>query len=139
MSDPSGERATRNTRQGAAVEAVLAAADGFRTAQQVFAAAVSGGHRIGLTTVYRHLNVLADSGRVDVVHREDGEAQFRLCGTAAGDGRHHHHVVCRICGRSEEALGPEVEAWAARVAASAGYTEATHTVEVFGLCPQHSA
>lgn len=135
--DEPAERVTRSTRQGAAVEQVLAAADGFRTAQQVFAAAVSAGHRIGLTTVYRHLNALAESGRVDVVHREDGEAQFRLCGTAA-DGGHHHHVVCRVCGRSEEVLGPEVEAWAARVARSAGFSEVTHTVEVFGRCPRHS-
>jgi Fur family ferric uptake transcriptional regulator len=75
------------------------------------------------------------------VHREDGETQFRLCGLAAEANRaaHHHHVVCRVCGRSVEVSGPEVEAWAARVASAAGYTEISHTVEVFGLCPEHSA
>jgi Fur family ferric uptake transcriptional regulator len=31
-----------------------------------------------------------------------------------------------------------VEAWAEQVAAAAGYTEVTHTLEVFGLCPDHA-
>ena len=135
----------RNTKQATAVEQVLRDADGFRTAQEVFDEVRRGGNGIGLTTVYRHLNLLADTGRADVVHRADGESQYRLCGDVrepAGPGqaidRHHHHVVCRVCGRSVEVSGPEVEAWAARVARDAGYTEVTHTLEVFGRCPEHS-
>lgn len=119
--------------------------DGFRTAQELYAELRDRGDRIGLTTVYRHLNLLAEQGRADVVHRADGESQFRLCGTSAEEGSsapqgvsHHHHLVCRVCGRSVEVSGPEVEAWAERVAAVAGYTEITHTLEVFGLCPEHS-
>jgi Fur family ferric uptake transcriptional regulator len=64
-----------------------------------------------------------------------------LCGSAAGvaaASEHHHHVVCRECGRSVEVAGPEVEDWAERVAAAAGYTDITHTVEVFGLCSHHA-
>jgi len=135
----------RNTRQADAIEAALRGADGFRTAQQMFAWLRERGERIGLTTVYRHLNLLAEQGRVDVVRAGDGEARFRLCGVGgtAGSGsaqaeQHHHHVVCRVCGRSVQVSGPEVEAWAARVAAAAGYTDVSHTLEVFGLCPQHS-
>lgn len=132
----------RNTRQAAAVEAALRDADGFRTAQELFAEVRRRGDRIGLTTVYRHLNMLAEQGSADVVHSAEGESQFRLCGEQTGRGEtseHHHHVVCRECGRSVEVVGPEVEAWADRVAAAAGYTEITHTLEVFGLCPAHAA
>jgi Fur family ferric uptake transcriptional regulator len=131
----------RNTRQGTAVEEVLRDADGFRSAQELFDEVRRRGHKIGLTTVYRHLNLLAEQGSADIVHRADGETQFRLCGPAAeadADDDHHHHVVCRVCGRSVEVSGPEVEAWAERVATAAGYTEISHTLEVFGLCPQHS-
>jgi Fur family ferric uptake transcriptional regulator len=132
---------TRNTRQSAAIEDAMRDADGFRTAQELFDEVRSNGQKIGLTTVYRHLNLLAEVGSVDVVHRADGEAQFRLCGAAAETlgPEHHHHVVCRICGRSEQVSAPEVEAWANRVATAAGYTDITHTVEVFGLCPEHSS
>jgi Fur family ferric uptake transcriptional regulator len=133
----------RNTRQAAVIEAALRAADGFRTAQQLFALLREQGEGIGLTTVYRYLNLLAEHGRADVVHTADGEAQYRLCGPAddrAGDGEpeHHHHLVCRVCGRSVEVSGPEVEAWAVKVAAAAGYTDISHTLEVFGVCPEHS-
>jgi Fur family transcriptional regulator, ferric uptake regulator len=133
----------RNTRQAAAVEAVLRDADGFRTAQDLFAELRRRGDRIGLTTVYRHLNMLAEQGRADIVHSSEGESQYRLCGVGTppeGDpGDHHHHLVCRACGRSVEVSGPEVEAWADRVSAAAGYTAISHTLEVFGLCPEHSA
>ena len=131
----------RTTRQGASVDAVLRSAEGFRTAQDLHAKLRANGDSIGLTTVYRHLGMLAESGRVDVVHRPDGEAQYRLCGAALAlddDGPdHHHHLVCRVCGTAVEVAGPEVEEWAATVAANAGFTEVTHTLEVFGLCPKH--
>jgi Fur family ferric uptake transcriptional regulator len=128
----------RTTRQSEAVDAVLRESDGFRTAQDLHAELRRRGDPIGLTTVYRHLNLLAESGEIDVVHGQDGEAQFRLCGAAAAPSRHHHHLVCRACGRAVEVDGPEVEAWAATIARQAGYTQVTHTVEIFGLCPEHS-
>ncbi|MCW2495581.1 transcriptional repressor [Jatrophihabitans sp.] len=128
----------RGTRQAAAIEDTLREADGFRTAQELFDELRRRGDSVGLTTVYRNLNLLVEAGLADVVHREDGESQFRLCGHSAAAGEHHHHIVCRVCGRSVEVAGPEVEAWADRVAAAAGYTQISHTVELFGLCPDHS-
>jgi Fur family ferric uptake transcriptional regulator len=120
----------RATRQGAAVEAALIAAQGFRSAQDLHAELRARGENVGLTTVYRHLTQLAESGAVDAVQTGDGESVYRLCAS----GGHHHHVVCRSCGASVEVEGPEVEAWADRVAKQAGYTTITHTLEVFGTC-----
>jgi Fur family transcriptional regulator, ferric uptake regulator len=130
----------RQTRQAAAIEDVLHEADGFRTAQELHDQLRHRGDRVGLTTVYRHLNLLVEHHLADVVNRGDGESQYRLCGTArSAVEEHHHHIVCRECGRSVEVAGPEVERWAERVAAAAGYTDISHTVELFGLCAQHSA
>ncbi len=130
----------RRTRQADTVVAALRAdTDRFRTAQELYVDLRERGEPVGLTTVYRHLNALAEQRVVDVVTRDDGETQYRLCGPATDpDDEHHHHVVCRVCGRSVTVSGPEVEAWAQHVAAAAGYTDVTHTLEVFGLCPQHS-
>jgi Fur family transcriptional regulator, ferric uptake regulator len=128
------------TRQSDAVDAALADADGFLTAQSLHEELRRRGQAIGLTTVYRHLKRLADVGEVDVVVRPDGEASYRRCGpgtTNTDDDRHHHHLVCRVCGRSVEVEGPEVERWAARVAQDAGFTDVTHTVEIFGSCDRH--
>lgn len=134
----------RSSRQAVAMEEVLRDADGFRTAQEIYDEIRRRGDAGSLTTVYRYVNLLAETGRADVVYRGDGEARYRLCGTAAAGGAadaapHHHHVVCRDCGRSVEVSGAEVEGWAERVAAAAGYTEVSHTLEVFGLCAEHSA
>jgi Fur family ferric uptake transcriptional regulator len=133
--------ARRATRQGAAVDQVLAEADGFRTAQLLHDELRHRGQPIGLTTVYRHLKRLAEDGVVDVVVRPDGEAAYRLCGpTSSGEPeQHHHHLVCRTCGYSVEIEGPEVEAWAHRVAADAGFVDVSHTLEIFGDCGRHGA
>jgi Fur family ferric uptake transcriptional regulator len=131
----------RNTRQANAIESALQSADGFRTAQDLFTTLRAAGERVGLSTVYRYLTLMAELGRVDVVHGAEGEARFRLCGPidpADEPSEHHHHLVCRACGSSVEVSGPQVETWAEQVATAAGYTEVTHTVELFGLCPEHS-
>ena len=120
----------RATRQRAAVAEALARAERFQSAQQLHDVLRQGGTSVGLTTVYRHLQALAESGSVDVLRSDDGEARYRACATE----EHHHHLVCRRCGRSVEVAGPAVERWAAAVADEHGFTDVTHTLEVFGLC-----
>lgn len=120
----------RSTRQRTAVAEVLGKVDGFRSAQDLHDLLRHDGASVGLTTVYRHLQALADAGHVDMLRTDDGEAVYRRCPTV----EHHHHLVCRTCGRSVEVDGPEVEAWASSIAAQHGFTDVTHTVEVFGTC-----
>jgi Fur family ferric uptake transcriptional regulator len=120
----------RATRQRTAVADLLDRVDGFRSAQDLHDLLRAAGASVGLTTVYRHLQALVDAGQVDVLRTGEGEAVYRRCATA----EHHHHLVCRSCGRSVEVDGPEVEAWAASVAAAHGFSDVTHTVEVFGTC-----
>ena len=127
MNAPAPQRATR---QRAAVSGVLARATGFRSAQELHDELRHEGASVGLTTVYRHLQALADSGAVDVLRSVDGEARYRACPT----DEHHHHLVCRGCGTSVEIAGPAVESWAEAVAAEHGFADVTHTVEVFGTC-----
>lgn len=47
---------------------------------------------------------------------------------------HHHHLVCRSCGSTIEVADHEVEAWAAEVAARHGFSDVSHTIEIFGNC-----
>jgi Fur family ferric uptake transcriptional regulator len=128
----STDRARRTTRQGGVVREALSRADGFRSAQDIYADLRGDGEAVGLSTVYRHLQAFADEGTVDVIHQPDGETTYRYCGGARSG--HHHHIVCRVCGRAEEVEGPAVERWAASVAAEHGFTDIEHTVEVFGIC-----
>ena len=90
------------------------------------------GHKVGLSTVYRHLQGLVVEGAADAIHAPDGETSYRLCETAPGT--HHHHVVCRVCGRAQEVEGRGIEVWADQVAAEHGYSDVDRTIEIFGLC-----
>lgn len=126
-------RERRSTTQGAAVQQALMDQDGFRSAQDVYATLRASGHKIGLSTVYRHLQAFTDEGLSDAIHNPDGETTYRFC----GDNRagHHHHLVCRSCGRAEEIEGRAIERWAEESAKRFGYVDIDHTVEVFGTCP----
>ncbi len=121
----------RSTRQRRAVESVLDSCSDFRTAQELHEALQRAGDPVGLATVYRTLTSLAEAGEVDVVKTDGGEAVYRRCSDS-----HHHHLVCRRCGRTEEIRGPAVEQWASTMATEHGYAEVRHTVELFGLCPE---
>lgn len=112
---------------------VLQASEGFQSAQDVYAALRAQGSPTGLSTVYRHLQVMAEDGSADMIRTADGEATYRLCGEATS-AHHHHHLVCRSCGRVVEVSGPAVERWASRIAAENDFVEVGHTVEVFGVC-----
>ena len=118
------------TKQRAAVAAALGRRDGFTSAQALHDALRHDGEKVGLTTVYRHLQALADAGEVDVLRTDDGESVYRACEGAD----HHHHLVCRSCGATVEVSGPAVESWAEAVAAEHGFSDVSHTLEVFGTC-----
>jgi len=120
----------RSTRQRAAVSSLLDRLDDFRSAQEIHEELRRAGEGIGLTTVYRTLQTLADGGEVDVLRTASGEAVYRRCESA----EHHHHLVCRRCGTAVEIEGPAVETWAQKIADTHGFTELSHTVEIFGLC-----
>lgn len=92
----------RSTRQRAAVAAALDEVDEFRSAQELHDVLKHRGDSVGLTTVYRTLQSLADAGEVDVLRTTDGESVYRRCST----GEHHHHLVCRVCGKAVEVEGP---------------------------------
>jgi Fur family ferric uptake transcriptional regulator len=119
----------RSTRQRRAVIGLLADTDEFRTAQEIHEAIRQGGDRVGLATVYRTLQSLVDSGEVDIVKTDAGESVYRRCSSV-----HHHHLVCRVCGRTVEIEGPAVETWAEKLAKQHGYSEVSHTLELFGTC-----
>jgi Fur family ferric uptake transcriptional regulator len=130
IAPPAGPPKPRSTRQKRALSAVLEEADGFLSAQELHAALRARGERVGLTTVYNQLRALAEADQVDSRRAEDGETLYRLCDRED----HHHHLVCRACGRTVEVADRSIERWAATVADSEGFVDVAHTVEVVGTC-----
>jgi Fur family ferric uptake transcriptional regulator len=120
----------RQTRQRAEIVDLLAGLDEFRSAQQLHELLRARGSGVGLATVYRAVQRLAEQGEVDVLRTPEGESVYRRCAQRA----HHHHLVCRSCGATVEIDAGEAEAWAARVASSYGYDDVDHTIELVGTC-----
>jgi len=119
----------RSTRQRTAVAELLGGLSDFRSAQDIHHLLRTAGDGIGLSTVYRTLQTLAEAGEVDVIQTADGESVYRKCSDV-----HHHHLVCRDCGHTIEVAGPAVERWADKMADEHGFSEVSHALEIFGLC-----
>lgn len=119
----------RPTRQRRAISDVLAGSQDFQSAQDIHDALRHAGDKVGLATVYRTLQAMADAGEVDVLQGVGGEAVYRRCST-----HHHHHLVCRSCGRTVEVTGPAVETWADAVAREHDFAEVSHSIELYGIC-----
>ena len=121
--------AVRSTRQRAAIAALLENVDEFRSAQELHDELRRRGDGIGLTTVYRTLQQMSAAGLVDTLRTDTGESLYRRCSE-----QHHHHLVCRACGYTVEVQGGQAEVWAADVAREHGFSDVSHTIEIFGLC-----
>jgi Fur family ferric uptake transcriptional regulator len=123
------EGALRPTRQRRAISAAMETFEDFRSAQEIHALLTDRGDPVGLSTVYRTLQTLAEAGEIDALRTESGESIYRRCSAT-----HHHHLVCRSCGATVEVEGPTVETWTRSIAAAHGYSDVSHTLEIFGTC-----
>jgi Fur family ferric uptake transcriptional regulator len=121
---------SRTTRQRSALAELLERTPEFRSAQQLHALLGEQGESVSLATVYRNLGALAEAGEVDALAAPGGETRYRRCRRT----EHHHHLVCRRCGRTVEVAETAVERWAAQTARRHGFTEVSHAIELHGIC-----
>lgn len=120
----------RKTRQ---LEAVLRAVRGepdFLSAADVFTKLKSSGSTIGLATVYRNLAALAAEGTLDQLRAADGTMLYRECEQT----HHHHHLVCRKCGKTEEFSLEGLEVTLEKLASKHGFSDIEHVMELNGIC-----
>lgn len=97
----------RSTWQKAAVKDALTKADVFISAQDLHKTLSEENQKVGLTTVYRALSELAETGEADQLTTADGEMRFRVCHSPL----HHHHLSCRKCGKAVEVKFAATEGW----------------------------
>lgn len=117
-----------------AVLRVLADTDGYLTADQTFAEvnrAAPGVHR---TTIYRALDALERLGLVVQTRMRQEAAVYQLAAYLRGEDGQRLHVVCRDCGRVQEAPPDLLDAAAHRLAADNGFTLDPTAVALTGHC-----
>jgi Fur family ferric uptake transcriptional regulator len=120
----------KSSRESRLVE-VINDLDQFLSAQQIHKILNQQGSSIGLATIYRRLERLSQEGKVDALISPSGERLYRRCGQ---DGGHHHHLICRVCGATQEFDLEAIEVVTSKIAKKHGYQDVSHNLEVFGVC-----
>lgn len=123
----------RSTAKQRTVLAALREQENFRSAQQLYLD-INRHHAlpIGLTSVYRILRALAEDRVAETQRGEDGEMLYRL---RNGTG-HRHYLVCRQCGRAVGFVSAEIEEHTHRLSRQHSYTDVSHYVDLYGICPR---
>lgn len=86
--------------------------------------------KIGFSTVYRTLKLLAASGLAKEVDLGDGKSRFEH----TYNHEHHDHLICIKCGQCIETMDPEIEHLQDKLAENWGFTPLRHKLEIYGLC-----
>lgn len=93
-----GECGLRMTASRETILDVLSKMKEHVSAEDVYIAAHKLNPRLGLTTVYRTLELLCRMGLVFKTEFGDGRARYELS-EVAGGRKHHHHIICTSCGK----------------------------------------
>jgi Fur family ferric uptake transcriptional regulator len=125
----------RSTRQQSAILEALYGVDEFKSAQEIHNLISKKKLKVGLATVYRTLQKMAEKEDIDAIKSAEGETLYRHCGQNDG---HHHHLICSECGLTITVEGPAIESWTEKVAREKGFSEISHKVDIFGLCKKCS-
>ena len=119
----------RHTRQRAEIRQAVEEQETFATAQEIHDRMRHDGATVGLATVYRTLQALVAGGELDAIRTPDGQVAYRTCSPG-----HHHHLICRSCGRAVEVSIPTLESQIRALAAEQGFAQVEHELECYGIC-----
>ncbi len=122
-------RGLRLTRQRRAVVDAVAASNACLSPLDVFQAARADCPELGLTTVYRTLELLGEIGALRRIHGPDGCERLVPATTA-----HGHSVVCGVCGRVTEFTECDMTAVLAAARRETGYRITEHFLQLNGVC-----
>jgi len=104
--------------------------EGHRSVEDIYRVVRAQDPRIGYTTVYRTMKLLADSGLAREIDLADGITRYEHL----YNHEHHDHMICTSCGRVIEFYSPEIEALQDQMADNFGFQPTHHSLRLWGIC-----
>jgi Fur family ferric uptake transcriptional regulator len=130
----------RWTEPRAAILSHLIRTAGHPTAKEIFGSLRRISPGVGLTTVYRTLELMQKMGLVHKVDAGDGQSRYAL--KREGKEDHHHHLICTRCGKIidyQDFVEDELELirkTEATLSKKHDFAITDHNIEFLGLCGQ---
>jgi len=116
----------------AIVRLFLERPDEHLSADEVFTHIRARLPEIGLSTVYRTLELLAELGILQKLDFGAGRSQYEL--SLPDAGHLHHHLICLRCGKIREFQPDGLEELEEAVARETGFEILDHSLRFYGLC-----
>lgn len=129
------EAGYRLTKPREAVANLVTARAGHFTAADLLHDARRDRLNLGRATLFRNLELFTELGALERLDLPSGDHAYVAC----APDEHHHHVVCRQCGKSADVEDSGLQSVVAQIARSSGYRIDQHRLELFGLCPACAA
>jgi Fur family ferric uptake transcriptional regulator len=85
--------------------------------------------KIGLTSIYRSLDLFESLGLVFKIINGPS-VKYKLCELED----HHHHIVCKACGKVVELNFCDISDWSKKVTEFTGYQVVDHQLNFYGFC-----
>jgi Fur family ferric uptake transcriptional regulator len=99
--------------------------------QELYQGLLKKQKRIGLTSIYRSLDLFESLGMVFKIIN-GSNMKYKLCELE----NHHHHIVCKTCGHVVELDFCDISKWSKKVMESTGYQVTDHQLSFYGYCKE---
>jgi Fur family transcriptional regulator, ferric uptake regulator len=129
----------RTTTGRKAILDMLTNTEGHLSAEDIYLKVHPIYPSIGLTSVYRTLEILVNVGLVHKFDFKDRKARYELA-EGPGGKRHHHHLICTVCHKiidyadfvdAELALVKQTEE---HLSKQYNFKIINHVIQYYGLC-----
>lgn len=118
------------------LEALENRPDKHLTAEEIYECVKQKNPDIGLATVYRTIQLLAELNLIDKLNLGDGFVRYEI-GSQGGDEKahhHHHHLICLNCGDVLTFQDDLLDTLEKCIEQAMNFKVVDHEVKMFGYC-----
>lgn len=118
------------------LQALESRPDRHLTAEEIYECVKIDNPDIGLATVYRTIQLLADLNLIDKLNLGDGFIRYEIGIRDKEDAHHHHHLICLNCGNVLTFEGDFMDDLENRIQDAMNFKVVDHEVKLFGYCSE---